>query len=249
MRLAISGASGAAPTRLTMKASSFTISRLRDASSPAVYASRRALPHAMQDSLPAGGLRLCRAGSRTRWIATRGFRSCHPPLQGLPWRNNRSVSPWHRPAGRRVRCAQMTDLGAVRPFTTSARPGHHGLTERLRRTRTWCPNRSDCGPESPTLPTRHRLLPCVTRYIRRRSEPTDVRRGLLPPQQDTPLHTPQTIPPLLQQTSLNPIRATFPPDYGLAFAQILPTNSRASCSSESTSKSRSSKTLSTNPGP
>ena len=34
----------------------------RDASSPAVYASRRALPHAMQDSLPAGGLRLCRAG-------------------------------------------------------------------------------------------------------------------------------------------------------------------------------------------
>ena len=62
LRLAISGASGAAPTRLTMKASSFTISRLRDASSPAVYASRRALPHAMQDSLPAGGLRLCRAG-------------------------------------------------------------------------------------------------------------------------------------------------------------------------------------------
>jgi hypothetical protein len=29
-------------------------------------------------------------GSRTRWIATRGFSSCHPPLQGLPWRNNRS---------------------------------------------------------------------------------------------------------------------------------------------------------------
>ncbi len=38
------------------------ISRLHAASSPAVYASRRALPHAMQDSLPAGGLRLCRAG-------------------------------------------------------------------------------------------------------------------------------------------------------------------------------------------
>ena len=62
-RLAVSGASGAAPGRLTPKASSFRpISRLRDASSPAVYASRRALPHAMQDSLPAGGLRLCRAG-------------------------------------------------------------------------------------------------------------------------------------------------------------------------------------------
>ena len=40
---------------------------------------------------------------------------------------------------------------------------------------------ADCGPESPTLPTRNRMLPCVTRYIRRRSEPTDVRRGLLPP--------------------------------------------------------------------
>ena len=33
-------------------------------------------------------------GSRTRWTATRGFRSCHPPLQGLPWRNNCSFRPW-----------------------------------------------------------------------------------------------------------------------------------------------------------
>ena len=39
-----------------------TIEAQSDASSPAVYASRRALPLAMQDSLPAGGLRLCRAG-------------------------------------------------------------------------------------------------------------------------------------------------------------------------------------------
>ena len=46
-----------------------------------------------------------------------------------------------------------------------------------------------CGPESPTLPTRDRLLPCVTRYIRRRSESTDVRRGLLPPSK-TCLYTP-----------------------------------------------------------
>ena len=38
------------------------IFRNRDASSPAVYASRRTLPFAMQDSFPAGGLRLCRAG-------------------------------------------------------------------------------------------------------------------------------------------------------------------------------------------
>ena len=63
LRLADSGASGAAPTRLTMKASSIDdFEAYPAASSPAVYASRRALPHAMQDSLPAGWLRLCRAG-------------------------------------------------------------------------------------------------------------------------------------------------------------------------------------------
>ena len=62
-RLAASGASGAAPGWLTSKASSFYGFRgCRDASSPTVYASRCALPHAMQDSFPAGGLRLCRAG-------------------------------------------------------------------------------------------------------------------------------------------------------------------------------------------
>ena len=32
-------------------------------------------------------------GSRTRWIATRGFSSCHPPLQGFAWRNSRSAKP------------------------------------------------------------------------------------------------------------------------------------------------------------
>ena len=37
-------------------------------------------------------------------------------------RGNRSVSPWHRPTDPRVRCAQMTALGALRPFITSARP-------------------------------------------------------------------------------------------------------------------------------
>ena len=63
LRLAAGGASGTAPGRITPKASSLHRFRgYRDASSPAVYASRRALPHAMQDSLPAGGLRLCRAG-------------------------------------------------------------------------------------------------------------------------------------------------------------------------------------------
>ena len=63
LRLATDGASGAAPGHLTPKASSlYRFRGYRDASSPAVYASRRASPHAMQDSLPAGGLRLCRAG-------------------------------------------------------------------------------------------------------------------------------------------------------------------------------------------
>ena len=64
LRLADGGASGAAPTRITMKASSIQtdFEAYPAASSPAVYASRRALPHAMQDSLPAGRLRLCRTG-------------------------------------------------------------------------------------------------------------------------------------------------------------------------------------------
>lgn len=62
-RLAVGGASGAAPTLTTMKASSLRISRLiSGALPPAVYASRRALPRAMQHSLPADGLRLCRTG-------------------------------------------------------------------------------------------------------------------------------------------------------------------------------------------
>ena len=63
LRLACSGARGAAPAIIKTKASTLRISRFNSvASPPAVYASRRALPHAMQHSLPAGGLRLCRAG-------------------------------------------------------------------------------------------------------------------------------------------------------------------------------------------
>ena len=62
-RLACSGARGAAPAERTTKASTIGISRLHSgASPPAVYASRRALPHAMQHSLPAGRLGLCRTG-------------------------------------------------------------------------------------------------------------------------------------------------------------------------------------------
>ena len=63
LRLACSSASGAAPAIIRTKTSTLRISRLNSvASPPAVYASRRALPHAMQHSLPAGGLRLYRAG-------------------------------------------------------------------------------------------------------------------------------------------------------------------------------------------
>ena len=61
--LAVTGASSAAPSFPTVKASSLKISRLNSgASAPPVYASRPTLPRAMQDSVPAGGLRLCRAG-------------------------------------------------------------------------------------------------------------------------------------------------------------------------------------------
>ena len=57
------GASGAAPGNATARASSLELSGLNSgALSSPVYASRPALPLAMQDSVPAGGLRLCRAG-------------------------------------------------------------------------------------------------------------------------------------------------------------------------------------------
>ena len=92
LRLATRGASDAAPTRLTMKASSlYDFEAYPTASSPAVYASRRAL--AARHARLASGWRAAPlpGGSRTRWITTRGFSSCHPPLQGLPWRNKRSA--------------------------------------------------------------------------------------------------------------------------------------------------------------
>ena len=99
LRLANSGASGAAPTRLTMKASSFNDFEaarrfitccLRFTTG---VAARRARLASGWRAAPLPG------GSRTRWIATRGFSSCHPPLQGFPWRNNRSSKPLSRPPG------------------------------------------------------------------------------------------------------------------------------------------------------
>ncbi len=95
LRLASHGASGTAPTRLTMKASSvypfrgfffrrFVTCCLRFATGVAARRARlasgwRAAP------LP--------DGSRTRWIASKGFSSWHPPLQGFTWRNRRRARP------------------------------------------------------------------------------------------------------------------------------------------------------------
>ncbi len=92
LRLAIGGAPGAAPTRLTMKASS--IDRFRGLPRRFITCCLRfttgvAARHArLASGWPASPLP---GGSRTRWVATRGFRSWHPPLQGLAWRNIRSV--------------------------------------------------------------------------------------------------------------------------------------------------------------
>jgi hypothetical protein len=90
LRLANSGASGAALTRLTMKASSFN--DFEAARRFITCCLRFTTGVAARHARLASGWRAAPlpGGSRTRWIATRGFSSCHPPLQGLPWRNNRS---------------------------------------------------------------------------------------------------------------------------------------------------------------
>ena len=94
LRLASSGASGTAPTRLTMRASS--IDRFRGLPRRFITCCLRFTTHVaarharLASGWPASPLP---GGSRTRWVATRGFRSWHPPLQGLAWRNNRSGGP------------------------------------------------------------------------------------------------------------------------------------------------------------
>ena len=92
LRLANSGASGAAPTRLTMKASSLT--DFEAARRFVTCCLRFTTGVAARHARLASGWRAAPlpGGSRTRWIATRGFRSSHPPLQGFPWRNIRSFS-------------------------------------------------------------------------------------------------------------------------------------------------------------
>ena len=91
-RFTDNSASGAAPTRLTVKASS--INRFRGFL-------RRFITHCLRFTTPVtvrharlvSGWRAAPlpGGSRTRWIAMKGFRSSHSPFQGLPWRNKRSV--------------------------------------------------------------------------------------------------------------------------------------------------------------
>ena len=94
LRLAIGGASGAAPTRLTMKASS--LDRFRGLPRRFITCCLRFTTGvAARHARLASGWRAAPlpGGSRTRWFAVRGFRSSHPPPQGLAWRNNRSVVP------------------------------------------------------------------------------------------------------------------------------------------------------------
>ena len=84
LRLANSGASGAAPPHLKMKASS--IDRFRGLPRRFItcclrFTTRVAARHArLASGWPASPLP---GGNRTRWVATRGFRSWYPPLQGL----------------------------------------------------------------------------------------------------------------------------------------------------------------------
>ena len=86
----------------------------------------------MQDSLPAGGLRLCRAGVEPAGSLREV--SAHVILlsRAFAWRDNRSDRPWNRPARGCVRCVQTTEPCPLRALTTSVWPPEHGLLEQLR---------------------------------------------------------------------------------------------------------------------
>ena len=88
--LAFGGPDGAAPSTERLKASACKQYRgYHTASASAVYASRTTLPAPMQDSLPAGGLRLCREGvepsGSLRKVSGSTFYS---PFQDLACRNS-----------------------------------------------------------------------------------------------------------------------------------------------------------------
>ena len=136
LRLAISGASGAAPTRLTMKASSFT--DFEAARRFVTCCLRFTTGVTARHARLASGWRAAPlpGGSRTRWIATRGFSSCHPPLQGFPWRNKRSAKPWNRRHWNhhphRIEVPQRGSLGLVTRFAMRYRRAHGGSRRRFR---------------------------------------------------------------------------------------------------------------------
>ena len=113
LRLTSRGASGAAPIRLTMKASS--IYRFRGFPRRFITCCLRFTTGVTaRHARLASGWRAAPlpGGSRTRWIATRGFRSSHPPPQGFPWRNNRSVGPWSRAVERIIHIESRPLKGA-----------------------------------------------------------------------------------------------------------------------------------------
>jgi hypothetical protein len=87
--LATGGLVDAAPGLAKPKAPAWKkISRLtHKASAFAVYASRPASPPPMQDSLPAGGLRLCREGLEPSGSLRKVSGHIHPPFQVLSCRN------------------------------------------------------------------------------------------------------------------------------------------------------------------
>ena len=126
LRLANRGASGAAPAIIRTKASTLRISRLNSvASPPAVYASRHLLPDAMPHSLPAGGLRLCRAGVEPAGSRCKVSAHSHPPCQGFPWR---TIIPNYfdgsLPFGVpyiREGCATLPDIGSGRCYSPQRR--------------------------------------------------------------------------------------------------------------------------------
>ena len=90
----------------------------RAASPHAVYASRRALPHAMQDSLPAGGLRLCRAGVEPAGSQRKVSVHVIPLSRAYPvasWAHSAGASStssptsrWAREDAARMRAADLT---------------------------------------------------------------------------------------------------------------------------------------------
>ena len=98
------------------------------ADGPVVYRQRR--PRALQGQGRPG----LRSVDGRVWLAEAYARWRVPGARmALRANRNRSVRPWNRPAGRWGRCSKTTDILPQRPFTISARPGHHGLAERLPR--------------------------------------------------------------------------------------------------------------------